>query len=93
MAALAVAPAALGWAFYWGFAPQMLGFALWLALLPRLDRDAARGTLRDTLGCVLAIVLLGLAHVASMVCASLASALFVLVRPLDRRAPLRLVPR
>src|SRR5580704_193936 len=38
-AALAVAPAALGWSFYWGFAPQMLGLALWMAALPLLDRD------------------------------------------------------
>jgi hypothetical protein len=43
-AALAVAPAALGWSFYWGFAPQMLGLALWMAALPLLDRDARSGT-------------------------------------------------
>jgi hypothetical protein len=92
IAALAVAPAALGWAFYWGFAPQMLGFALWLAVLPRLDRDAASAAPRATAGSTFAIAMLGLAHVASMLCASLASAVFVLVRPLDRRSPLRLVP-
>jgi hypothetical protein len=92
IAALAIAPAALGWAFYWGFAPQMLGFALWLAVLPRLDRDAAGAAPRAAVTSSLTMALLGLAHVASMLCASLASAVFVLVRPLDRRTPLRLVP-
>jgi hypothetical protein len=92
VAALAVAPAALGWAFYWGFAPQMLGFVLWLAVLPRLDRDAARGTLRSACTSTFAIAFLGLAHLASMLCASLASAVLVLVRPLDRRTPRSLVP-
>jgi hypothetical protein len=92
IAALAVAPAALGWAFYWGFAPQMLGFALWLAVLPRLDRDAARGSLRAAGASTFAIAFLGLAHVASMLAGSLASAVLGLVRPLDRRTPLRLVP-
>jgi len=92
VAALAVAPAALGWAFYWGFAPQMLGFALWLAVLPRLDRDARRGTLRDVAASTFAIAFLGLAHIASMLCAALASAVLVLVRPIGRRTPLRLVP-
>ena len=92
VAALAVAPAALGWAFYWGFAPQMLGFALWLAVLPRLDRDAEVATARAAAGSTLAIALLGFAHVASMLCASVASAVLALVRPLDRRTPLRLAP-
>lgn len=92
VAALALAPAALGWAFYWGFAPQMLGFALWLAVLPRLDRDAARGDVRAAGTSAFAIAFVGLAHVASMLCASLASAVFALTRPLDRRTPLRLAP-
>ncbi len=92
VAALALAPAALGWAFYWGFAPQMLGFALWLAVLPRLDRDARRGTVRAAGASTFAIAVLGLAHISSMLCASLASAVLALVRPLDRRTPLRLVP-
>ncbi len=92
IAALALAPAALGWAFYWGFAPQMLGFALWLAVLPRLDRDAADPDLRRASASTFAIAFLGLAHVASMLCACLASAVFVLTRPLDRRTPLRLAP-
>jgi hypothetical protein len=92
IAALAIAPAALGWAFYWGFVPQMLGFALWLALLPRLDRDAARGDARALASSSSSIALLGFAHIASMLCASLASAVFVLTRPVDRRTPLRLIP-
>src|ERR1700722_17144047 len=71
VAALAIAPAVLGWAFYWGFAPQMLGFALWLAVLPRLDRDAARGDGKAVVSSSLAMTLLGLAHVASMLCGSL----------------------
>jgi hypothetical protein len=92
IAALALAPAALGWAFYWGFAPQMLGFVLWLAVLPRLDRDAADKDLRRASASAFAIAFIGLAHVASMLCACLASAVFVLTRPLDRRTPVRLAP-
>jgi hypothetical protein len=92
IAALALAPVTLGWAFYWGFAPQMLGFALWLAALPRLDDDAARGSARAAAASSLAVVVLGFAHVASMVCATLAIAVFALVRPVDRRTPLRLLP-
>jgi hypothetical protein len=92
VAALALAPVALGWAFYWGFAPQMLGFALWLAALPRLDDDAARGSARTAATSSLAVAVLGLAHIASMLCATVAIAVFALTRPLDRRTPLRLLP-
>ena len=91
-AALAVAPVALGWSFYWGFVPQMLGFALFLALLPRLDRDARRGRPAAALSSSLAIAGLGLAHVSSMLCACVAVAVFTLALPLDRRTPPRLAP-
>jgi hypothetical protein len=75
----------------------MLGVALWLAALPLLDRAAAaeggaRRVLRSTAGASLAIAAVGLAHVASMACACLATTVFALTRPVDRRTPLRLVP-
>ena len=95
-AALAVAPAALGWAFYWGFVPQMLGLALWVGALPLLDRASiaapGRAAPRDAALATLAVAALGLAHVASMACACLASGVLALVRPIDRRTPLRLAP-
>jgi hypothetical protein len=91
-AALAVAPAALGWSFYWGFAPQMLGLALWMAVLPVLDRHARAGTAAGAARSSAVMVLLGFAHVTSMLCASLATAVFALARPIDRRTLLRVAP-
>ncbi len=91
-AVLALAPVTLGWAFYWGFLPQMLGFAMLLALLPALDRDARSDAPLTVLPSAFTIAFLGLAHVTSMVGASLASLLFTLVRPLTRRTPPKLLP-
>ncbi|HEY8039766.1 MAG TPA: hypothetical protein VIF15_08240 [Polyangiaceae bacterium] len=92
-AALAVAPAVLGWAFYWGYAPQMMGLALWLGVLPLLDRATREEAgARDVVLASLAMPLLGLAHATSMLCAALATTVFALVRPIERRTPLRLVP-
>jgi hypothetical protein len=91
-AALAVAPAALGWSFYWGFAPQMLGLALWMAALPLLDRDARSGTAWCAARSSVIMVLLGLGHVTSLLCGCLATTIFVLTRPVDRRTLARLTP-
>jgi hypothetical protein len=91
-AALAIAPAVLGWSFYWGFVPQMLGLALWMAALPWLDEACERATSKRTLAASALVVLVGAAHVTSMLCAGLAIAVFALVRPLDRRTALRLAP-
>jgi hypothetical protein len=92
VAALSIVPAALGWSFYWGFAPQMLGFALLLGLLPLLDAAAERGSPLHAGLASLAMGVLGLAHVTSMICACVATVIFALVRPLDRRTPLRVAP-
>ncbi len=91
-AALAVCPAAVGWAFYHGFVPQMLGVALWMGALPLLDLAARRASLRSVGLASVATAALGWAHVASMACACLAGAVFAAARPIDRRTPLRLAP-
>jgi hypothetical protein len=91
-AALAVAPAVVGWSFYWGFAPQMLGLALWMAALPLLDRDAQSATAWGAARSSVVMVLLGLGHVTSLLCACLATTIFALTRGVDRRTLLRLTP-
>ena len=91
-AALAMAPAVVGWTFYWGFAPQMLGLALWMAALPILDRGARSATGWGAARSSVVMVLVGLGHVTSLLCACLATAIFALTRPVDRLTPLRLTP-
>jgi hypothetical protein len=48
--------------------------------------------LRSAACASIGIALVGFAHAASMACACLATTVFALARPLDRRTPLRLVP-
>jgi hypothetical protein len=91
-AALAIAPAAFGWAVYWGFLAQVVGFALVLAALPLLDRAAERASTRSAVQASGAMVVLGLAHASSMICGGIATVVLALVRGVDRRTPIRLVP-
>jgi hypothetical protein len=91
-AAWALGPVALGWALYWGFAAQMLGFALLVGALPLLDRAAAQGTRRSAVQASLATALVGFGHAASLLAACLATTVLALARPLDRRTVARLAP-
>jgi hypothetical protein len=88
-AAAAVCPAVVGWAFYHGFVPQLLGVALWLWALPLLDRTVSA---RDAVAASAATVLVGLAHATSLMCSCLACVVLALARPLDRRVFMRLMP-
>jgi hypothetical protein len=90
--ALALAPIALGWIFYWGFVGNTLGLAILLAALPGLDRAAERATWRSACGATVWLALLLLAHATSMLCGCGAVLVFALARGLDRRAPWRLAP-
>jgi hypothetical protein len=66
LAALLVAPMAVGWLFYWGLIANLIGLAVLLAALPALDRFAQKPTGRGALGAVGAVVLLYFAHEAMM---------------------------
>jgi hypothetical protein len=91
-AALAVAPVALGALFYSGAARQMLGFAIWLGVLPLLDDAAERPTRRRIAQASLAMALLGMANSTAIACGFVAVSVFALARRPDRLTPLRLVP-
>ena len=67
--ALLSAPAALGWTFFHGFAPNVLGFALLLFALPYLDDFARAPSPRGALLSVGILVVLHLAHETSAACA------------------------
>jgi hypothetical protein len=90
--ALALAPVAVGWIFYWGFVGNTLGLAVLLAALPGLDRAAERASWRSACVATAWLALLLLAHATSMLCGCGAVLVFALARGLDRRAPWRLAP-
>lgn len=90
--ALAIAPIALGWGFYWGFVANTLGVAILLAVLPVLDRAAERGTWRHACLATVVLVLLLLAHATSLLAGSGALLVFALARGVDRKTPWRLAP-
>ena len=79
-AALLVAPAAMGWTFFFGFAPNLLGVALFMAILPRFDALAAEPTMRRAIGSSFAVVALHAAHETSAICACVAIAVLSLGR-------------
>ena len=79
-AAMLVAPAAMGWTFFQGFAPNLLGVAILLLALPSLDRFAQTPTTRRALGACGAVLLLHAAHEASATCAGVAIAVLSLGR-------------
>jgi hypothetical protein len=94
LAALVVAPVALGWLFSWGLAANVLGLAALLAVLPVLDGLAHAPTARRAVAAVAGAVLLYFAH-ETMLFVFVGTALaFVVLHPLRplRDATLRLVP-
>jgi hypothetical protein len=91
--ALAVAPVAIGFPFNRGFAPNVLGIALLLAVLPWFDRFAARPTAARAAWVVATLLLLDLAHESAMACGALAIAVLSLGHPLRvRETVLRALP-
>ena len=84
-AALLVAPAAMGWTFFQGFAPNMLGLAIFLFALPALDRVAQTPTWPRASGACAIILLLHAAHEVGVICACAAIAVLSLGRRADVR--------
>ena len=85
-AALLAAPAAVGWLFFMGFAPNLLGLALLQAALPSLDRYCERPTLRGALVVAGFTVALHLAHESDMVVFAGAALVFTAGHALALRA-------
>jgi hypothetical protein len=93
LAALVVAPMALGWLFSWGLVANVLGLAALLATLPWLDRLAQDPTPRRALAAIGGAVLLYFAHEAMLfVYGGAALGLALLHRGSARQAALRLSP-
>ncbi|MGH7272784.1 MAG: hypothetical protein ACREJ3_20330 [Polyangiaceae bacterium] len=87
-ATLLVAPIGLGWLFFWGLIQNILGIAVLLALLPAIDRFAARPTARGVAWMCAAIVLLSFAHQAMLLVAIAALILCCVGAPLRSRSSL-----
>jgi hypothetical protein len=66
LAALVVAPIAIGWMFNWGLITNLIGLASLLAFLPALDRFADEPTARGAATVLGGIVFLYCAHEAMM---------------------------
>jgi hypothetical protein len=93
LAAIVVAPMALGWLFSWGLIANLLGLAAFLFLLPVLDRFAYAPTWRRALAACGGLVLLYLAHEAMMfLYAGVALALALLHSWSWRKTAWRLTP-
>ncbi|MFI5377332.1 MAG: hypothetical protein ACHQ8D_22050 [Candidatus Rokuibacteriota bacterium] len=80
--ALLVAPVGLGWLFFWGLVQNILGLVALLALLPSIDRFAARPTAKGALWMCGAMVLFHFAHQAMQLVALMAVVLCSLGAPL-----------
>ncbi len=93
LAALVVAPMALGWLFTWGLVANLLGVSALLAVLPLADRLAREPSVGRAVQGFGALVLLYFAHMAMMVVfAGIALGLAVL-HPLSwRKTALRVSP-
>ena len=92
-AALIVAPFALGWTFIWGFVGNLAGLALFLAVLPELDRFVARPSRLGVLKTAVILVGLWFAHQAMLVMACGALLILAVSYPLTLEATvLRLIP-
>jgi hypothetical protein len=91
-AALALAPLALGWTFYWGFVGNTLGLALLLGALPSLDRLAERASWRSAAIATLWLLALAFAHATSMLCGCGALLVLSIVRGVGRQTPRQLAP-
>jgi hypothetical protein len=83
--ALLAAPLALGFPFDLGFVPNVLGLALFLSVLPELDRFAARSSPAGAARIAAVLALLYLAHESAAVFACLGVVAFSLGRPTARR--------
>jgi hypothetical protein len=93
LAALLVAPIAVGWLFYWGLVANLIGLAALLATLPVLDTFARAPTWRGALKACGAVILLYFAHEAMMfLFAAAALGLAALHRWSPKATALRLVP-
>jgi hypothetical protein len=93
LAAVLVAPMALGWLFSCGFVANLAGLAALLATLPTLDRLGAEPTPRRALATLGALVLLYFAHMAMMMAFAAAALGLTLLYPWSwRRSPWRLFP-
>lgn len=92
--ALLVAPVGLGWLFFWGLIQNILGLVALLAILPAIDRFAARPTGRAAAWMCGAMVLLHFAHEAMQLVALMALVLCSAASSLRdvRGVALRLVP-
>lgn len=93
LAALVVAPMALGWLFTWGLIANLIGLAVLLAVLPALDRLGKDPTPRRAGVAVGATLLLYFAHQAMMFVYAGASLALALLHPWSwRRSALRASP-
>jgi hypothetical protein len=93
LAALLVAPMALGWLFSWGLIANLVGLAALLAVLPSLDRFAERPTWRRAVLALGGVLLLYLAHEAMMFVYGGMAILLALLSPgPPRLAAVRLLP-
>lgn len=81
VAALVVAPMALGWLFTWGLIANILGLACLLAVLPILDRFEQEPTGPGSARMLGALVLLYFAHEAMMFVYAGAALLFAAMYP------------
>jgi hypothetical protein len=91
--ALLVAPLGFGWMFFWGLVQNILGLAVLLALLPAIDRFAARPTVRGAARMCAGLVLLHFAHQAMQLVACAALVLCCIGPPFRARlAALRAAP-
>lgn len=88
LAAVVVAPIALGWMFSWGLVANLLGLAVFLALLPTVDRLAQKPTPRAALLAIGGAALLYLAHYAMMIVFAGAALWLTVCHPLKLRASL-----
>lgn len=91
--ALLLAPLALGFAYYWGFVANLLGYAALLYALPLMDRATREPSPRLAAAASGALVVLFLAHGSVFVMAVAALFFLGIVHPLERRQRLlALVP-
>jgi hypothetical protein len=93
VAALVIAPMALGWLFSWGLITNLVGLAAFLVALPVLDRFEQEPNLAQALGTLGALVLLYLAHEAMMFVYAGVALAFAALRPWSwTKTPWRLTP-
>jgi len=95
--ALLAAPVGLGWLFFWGLIQNIIGLVALLALLPAIDRFAARPTRKGAAWMCAAMLLLHFAHQAMQLVALAALLLCSVgvdtpVDPRRRRMGLRAIP-